>query len=166
MWTIIIILGVILSPVIIVALIIAIALILSIPIIVGVALHLKYYVLYGLMGFFMVGWFDDVFGGRNGLWDDYIRGVSYPIHVAYHNVKNIYADDFHILDFEQNTLFYFWLIPGLTFSTYYPLDFLVTWVYPITFLNYTSNPFDFIDEDTYNTTGISKPKEGFPRVIA
>ena len=82
-----------------------------------IALHIKYYVLYSLVGFFYVGWWEHLIPLSEELADDYIRGVTYPLHVAYMNVQNLYPETFHILDTKQNALFYFWLIPGLTFST-------------------------------------------------
>lgn len=53
-----------------------------------IALILKNNFYYGLVGFEMVGleWDD-----QDKLMADYTRGVAYPVHVAYHNVQNIFT---------------------------------------------------------------------------
>lgn len=92
----------------------------------AILVHIKYYGLYAIAGMFMVNWWDHINPLQFDLLaEDFVRGVSFPLHMAYMNVQNIYGNDFHILDLQQNTLFYFWLIPGLTFSTHYPFSILV-----------------------------------------
>jgi hypothetical protein len=60
-----------------------------------IALILKNNFYYGLVGFGMVGleWDD-----QDKLMADYTRGVAYPVHVAYHNVQNIFTENLHLLD--------------------------------------------------------------------
>jgi hypothetical protein len=60
-----------------------------------IALILKNNFYYGLVGFEMVGleWDD-----QDKLMADYTRGVAYPVHVAYHNVQNIFTENLHLLD--------------------------------------------------------------------
>ena len=70
----------------------------SLPSLILIGLFLKYYVLYAMVGFFYVGWWEHILPVRNELADDFIRGVTYPVHVAYMNVQNLYANSFHILD--------------------------------------------------------------------
>lgn len=70
------------------------------------------------------------------------------------------------MDTDQNALFYFWLIPGLTFSTYYPFDIFVEWVYPLMFVKFIIDPYQFIEEEYYLETGIAMPKPGLPKMVS
>jgi hypothetical protein len=40
----------------------------------------------------------DLFTDLDKLTEDYLRGVKYPVHLAYNDVQSLYKDSFHILD--------------------------------------------------------------------
>ena len=60
--------------------------IVSLPSLIVIGLFLKYYVLYAMVGFFYVGWWEHILPLQPELGEDFIRGVTYPLHVAYMNV--------------------------------------------------------------------------------
>ena len=105
-------------------------------------IHLKYYIVFGFAGFALfTDWYTDFINNDLAkLADDLIRGVSYPVHMAYFNVQMIYKGKFHLLDIDQNTLFYFWTVPGLRFSTYYLYQFVVWFILPVEFIKYLWDP--------------------------
>lgn len=145
---------------------IAAAIVLAIP--TGLVLLLNHsFLFYQLLPYLTIGldWFD-IFNNLEKFIQDYLTVVVYPVHLAYNNVQNIYTESFHILDADQSSLFYFWLMPGLAHSTFITYDLMVAFVYPVLLFSFVRQPFYFIDEFTYRLTGHMKPKDGLPKMIS
>ena len=71
-----------------------------------------------------------------------------------------------MIDLPQNTLFYFWVVPGMRFSTYYLYQIVVEFLLPWYFYEFIFWPDALIDMDEFNYSGRMKPKDGVPKLLA
>ena len=128
---------------------------------------IKYYIVYGMFGFLTFNeWKDHLLTLDVKLADDFIRGVSFPVHMAYFNVQSIFGAKFHLIDLPQNTLFYFWVVPGMRFATNILYQLVIEFLLPLEFYEFLMWPHSLIDMDEYNYSGRMKPKDGLPKLLA